>query len=341
MVPLSDRMQKAGRFWEALVTVKDPYLQKIAQDLESMARSEGYDTYDTANLILTFVQSLPYIPDEVSTPYDEFPKFPLETVVEGGGDCEDTSILYVTLLKILGYDAVLLVYPGHVMVAVHTKDKPHIPVYVYYPKDGIEYYPAETTGEGWRVGMLPEAFSGVEAYAVWPSGGALEPRPINIQKLTEDYKTLQKKYADLTNEYNELQERYSSLQAEHQSTVEQLQEVQTRYIELQEDYEILSDKLEEMSDQLIMLRDNYTTLKNKYNDLFLENEQLRKDYDSLKSDHEQLMEEYNELKANYQEMLSEFSATKVALSGYMLGFYVMTAALAILIVLSAIRVRKS
>ena len=122
MVPLSDRMQKAGRSWEALVTVKDPYLQKIAKDLRSMARSEGYDTYDTANLVLAFVQSLPYVPDDVSTPYDEFPKFPLETIVEGGGDCEDTSILYATLMKILGYDVALVAYPGHMMVAVHTKD---------------------------------------------------------------------------------------------------------------------------------------------------------------------------------------------------------------------------
>lgn len=78
-----------------------------------------------------------------SSEIGETPRYPLETLLAGGGDCEDTAILFASMVKAAPVDwSVQLVYmdsenpldpvrPNHVMVYVDT---------------GIESYLVETTG---------------------------------------------------------------------------------------------------------------------------------------------------------------------------------------------------
>jgi hypothetical protein len=48
----------------------------------------------------------------------EYPKYPLETLVEKKGDCEDQSILAAALLAAMGYEVALLILPIHVALGV-------------------------------------------------------------------------------------------------------------------------------------------------------------------------------------------------------------------------------
>ena len=69
---------------------------------------------------------------------DETPRYPLETLLSGGGDCEDTSILFASMIKAAPVDwKVSLIYlnadtptvssqPNHVMVSVKTPTKDYI-----------------------------------------------------------------------------------------------------------------------------------------------------------------------------------------------------------------------
>ncbi len=139
-----------------LATTLDPTLVELARNLESMARDEGYDTYDEASFFLTFVQSLLYTSDSITTGFDEFPRFPLETLAEQGGDCEDSSLLLATLLKIIGSDVILLSPPSH--MAVGIAGEPSWGSYVTY--QGVDYVYCETTGEGWEIGELPPEVQG-------------------------------------------------------------------------------------------------------------------------------------------------------------------------------------
>ena len=41
---------------------------------------------EKVNLVITFVQSLPYTSDSVTTAFDEYPQYPMETLVEYGGN---------------------------------------------------------------------------------------------------------------------------------------------------------------------------------------------------------------------------------------------------------------
>jgi len=141
----------------------DPVIKSLAPGLKNAAENKGFDYYETANFVLAFVQCLPYTYDDVTTGADEYPRYPVETIVDGGGDCEDTSFLAVGILKEMNYDVCLVSLPGHMAVGVWGSD-----TYTgsYYTSDGKHYYYCETTGEGWKMGQMPSSFSGESAQLI-------------------------------------------------------------------------------------------------------------------------------------------------------------------------------
>lgn len=141
----------------------DPTVDGLATGLAEAADRKGYNYYERAEFALAFVQSQPYEFDINSIGVSEYPKYPLETLVDGEGDCEDSSILYAGILREMGYDVRLLLLsdPGHAAVGVWGHDNyPGTP----YTKDGRQYYFCETTGEGWEFGDIPPSCSGKSAY---------------------------------------------------------------------------------------------------------------------------------------------------------------------------------
>ena len=65
----------------------DAVIADIVQELEKVARQEGFSEYETAEFVLSFVQGMPYVEDSESTPYDDYPRYPLDTLLEKCGDC--------------------------------------------------------------------------------------------------------------------------------------------------------------------------------------------------------------------------------------------------------------
>lgn len=147
----------------------DEYIKSIIEKINFMSIHEDYTEAERVNLIISFVQSLPYTFDNISTPFDEYPRYPLETLVDGGGDCEDTSILSAALLSEMGYEVILLNLPNHVACGIHIEN-----VYgVHYVYQEKKFYYLETTGEGWKIGEIPEVYK--EEYAGFH---VLKPVPI-------------------------------------------------------------------------------------------------------------------------------------------------------------------
>lgn len=134
----------------------DRYLASLVRSLQLNAlgaKRAGYDEWDTVNLLISFVQSLPYTSDKATTGYDDYPRYPIETLVDRGGDCEDTAILTAALLWQMGYDVILLEYPKHVAVGVAGDETVNG---TYYEYNGRRYFYLETTGEGWKIGKKPD-----------------------------------------------------------------------------------------------------------------------------------------------------------------------------------------
>ena len=116
-------------------------------------RHREWSKQDRVDFVLSFVQSLPYTLDDVTTGYDEFRRYAIETLIEGGGDCEDTTILVAAILRGLGEKTALIFTPGHIALGVSGNFTGASVTY-----NGTEYYYCETTGTGWTVGTLPPSF---------------------------------------------------------------------------------------------------------------------------------------------------------------------------------------
>lgn len=133
------------------------YAATLATILDENARDLSFRSKrERTEFVIDFIQNLPYVPDDVSKGYNDYSKFVAETLIEGGGDCEDTAILTAAVLSSppFEYDVVLIYLPGHVAVGIYGTDLPG----TYYQYNGRRYYYLETTGRGWDVGELPEEY---------------------------------------------------------------------------------------------------------------------------------------------------------------------------------------
>ncbi len=138
----------------------DSYIDRLVEDINEAAAEENYSEYQTVEFATAFVQNLPYTVDSVTTPFDEYPRYPIETLVDNGGDCEDTSILLASILDSMGYGVILIQPPGHLAVGVKGGDN----IYgAYWEYSGEKYFYIETTNSGWAIGELPDEYAEASA----------------------------------------------------------------------------------------------------------------------------------------------------------------------------------
>jgi hypothetical protein len=147
--------------YASYVMSADPTVVSVATELKSMAQSAGYGS-DLAQFVLAFVQGVPYVLDDESNIASkrqvEYPRYPVETLVDHGGDCEDKAALYASLMQssAINVDAVMLMYQsttggsGHMAVGIAGSFYG-----TYYSYSGQNYFYCETTGVGWKVGEFP------------------------------------------------------------------------------------------------------------------------------------------------------------------------------------------
>ena len=141
-------------------TPNEQYIINLANDLNYLAIEENFNELETANFILSFVQAIDYKVDNYTNyqGIQEYPKYPVEMLWDGQGDCEDSSALFASLLEALGYDAVLLLFlgniEGHAAIGVNI-DEASGKSYQYQNKN---YYYAETTDTGSTIGDDPKYY---------------------------------------------------------------------------------------------------------------------------------------------------------------------------------------
>jgi len=144
----------------------DPYddesIRTIAGNLKMLGTSGGITDDEMPYFAASFVQAMPYTPDNVTTSYDDYPRFPYETLYDNGGDCEDTAILTAAIIQELDYDVALIKLPGHVAVGVSCSEA----VGDHYNYNSVNYCYLETTGEGWFIGELPDNYKNSPAEVI-------------------------------------------------------------------------------------------------------------------------------------------------------------------------------
>ena len=87
---------------------------------------------------------------------NEYPKYPIEMLWQGSGDCEDAAFLYISIIEAMGFDAMLMIglvkqssdedWGGHAWAVVHVPGHSGDGWYGYGSKSGMIFYFVETTG---------------------------------------------------------------------------------------------------------------------------------------------------------------------------------------------------
>lgn len=136
----------------------------IVEEFTSFKERYELTKPEVVNLAVGFVQGLRYTEDSVTSSYDQYSNYPVETLINQGGDCEDTAILMAVLLRELGYGSALLELPAnspdHMAIGVLGDSSING---TYYEVDSDRYYYLETTGENWEVGEIPDEYSDANA----------------------------------------------------------------------------------------------------------------------------------------------------------------------------------
>lgn len=125
--------------------------------------TSGMSELEGANFILAFSQCLGYEDDQMYMGTEEYWKFPLETLYDHGGDCEDTSILLAAIAKAMGYDTALLLFPGHMATGMVVDGATGT---YFATNSSARYFYCETTATGYSVGELPQSMQGYTATMV-------------------------------------------------------------------------------------------------------------------------------------------------------------------------------
>ena len=142
--------------WERYYT--DSLNKSLCDGIARCLRETASSEFEAVSNAVAFVQSLDYIRDGDT----DYPKYPVETLYERGGDCEDTSLLLCGIVRSLGYGSALLVFDNHCAVGLLGDNLDG----AYFDMDGKRYYYTETTGTGWRIGQIPGEYESKSAKVI-------------------------------------------------------------------------------------------------------------------------------------------------------------------------------
>ena len=140
--------------------VVDDSITKVKDDLKQYYNAISGEKPSFVQFLACFVQdAIDYETDNNDS--GEYWKYPLETLMDGKGDCEDTAILLAALLIADGYDAGIYLLPGHAMSAIKADQVTVDPQYA--ENEHFGYYPIETavyahTQDRYDVGEVAEMF---------------------------------------------------------------------------------------------------------------------------------------------------------------------------------------
>ena len=131
------------------------YDQEVVRTLAGAFQDHGerhkYTDDQIALNIISFVYALPYTTDADTTGFDDYPRYPIETLIDGG-DCEDQAILVASLLHELNQSTALIRLAEHVAVGLEDNGNYTGQFYEY---NNTRYYYAGVSENGAVIGVIP------------------------------------------------------------------------------------------------------------------------------------------------------------------------------------------
>ncbi len=144
-------------YWRRLITAPAPELDALADALGSLGRQHDWSSLEQASSVLAFAQQCTKHDSDSHQTAGRGPRYPLETLMDGIGDGDDSVILAAAVLKRLGFDVALLHYPDHCALGVAGAEE--LPgAFVEHPQTGVRYFYGEITAQGWSLGQVPPEY---------------------------------------------------------------------------------------------------------------------------------------------------------------------------------------
>lgn len=131
----------------------DQYIKLLANEFTTIAENNNMSETEKIYLAVTFVQSIDSKKDIDSRNVNEYPRFPIQTLWDRQGDCEDKSTLLCSLLISMGYDSILIRSDNHMAVGLAGTFEGNCFIH-----DDKKYYFIETTVQNKKIGELPDSF---------------------------------------------------------------------------------------------------------------------------------------------------------------------------------------
>ena len=146
------------------------YDNKIVKSFAEAMTKDITSPESKAQILLDFVHQQMY--DATIEKEEEYIRYPLETLVERNGDCEDLAILGAALMKSVNLDVALVYFiprsgdkETHMALAVTGNFSGS-----YFNVDGKKYFYTEATGTFWlnnqsrsKIGFIPSDFASRKA----------------------------------------------------------------------------------------------------------------------------------------------------------------------------------
>lgn len=145
---IDKRTPSVANEMKSFVNSDESIIKDLSNELDRL--SSGFESVEKLNFILRFVHEVvDYELDSKTKNKEEFWRYPLETLVDGEGDCEDSSVLFASITDSLGFDTALLLYLiddedkqlGHLAVGIHLDENIEGK---YVVSNGKKYYYCET-----------------------------------------------------------------------------------------------------------------------------------------------------------------------------------------------------
>lgn len=154
-------------YFSKFIEPNDSGIQKLSSGLKEAIDKQKkspkpWSYYQEIMFVVKMVQNLRYTDDKL-TGFDDYAKYPMQTISDGTGDCEDLAILAAALLHKMKFDVKL--------VHLDRKDSKiaHLGIAVwgdnnnkgtYWTKGGKRYFYVETTDKEFEFGEMPEEWQG-------------------------------------------------------------------------------------------------------------------------------------------------------------------------------------
>lgn len=162
------RKERFAGAWNRYAEEEMPEVRALAFEFQRLFNQQKWSTYNQAYDVLKFVQAcFPYSSDQETTGHEDWPRYPIETLVDGTGDCEDLAVLCAAVIARLGFPTVLLLYPRHLAFGVAGAEGLKGD-YLTDPRSGRRYFYGEATSNGWRLGEIPANYRGTAPEQILP-----------------------------------------------------------------------------------------------------------------------------------------------------------------------------